>query len=122
MSPPNGDAAAPRRRKSDSDLMGRVAVLEAIQDEHRGLFQSLSDSLAALVRIESDNAIARQRAEENSRDVEAIKGEMPGMRLARYLVFSAALAVLGSAITFGWVVIYGAAQTKVVQADVKKIH
>jgi hypothetical protein len=110
-SPLNDDLVCPRRRRSDADLSGRVAVLEAVQGEHRQLFKSLSDSLASLVRIESDNAIARVQTEETARDVDKIKEELPSMRLVRYLVYTATLAVLASAITFGWTVIYGAAKS-----------
>lgn len=103
---------SPRRRRSDCDLIERMAVVEAVQDEHRALFQQISASMQALVNIESENAVARRQAQEANENLVLIKDELPSLKLARYLVFTAALAVAGSAITFGWTIVYGAAQAR----------
>lgn len=102
------------RRREDASIRDRLAVVEAVQDEHRALFASVSLSLESLVRIESDNAVARQRAKDHGEDIDVLKAEMPTLKIVRYLVFAAALAVLGSALTMGWSIVTAAGKAQVI--------
>lgn len=95
----------PRRRREDVDLAERLSVVEAIQEGHQLLLEKVSGSLESLVRIEADNAIARQRSADNQQKLETITIEMPGLRIVRQLVFTAVIALLGSCITVGWVAV-----------------
>lgn len=105
-------AERPRRRREDIDLSGRLAVVEAVQQMHTSLLQSVSKSLESLVRIESENAVARVQCASSAKDIDTIKGEMPSLRIVRMLVFTSALAVFGSTITLGWTIVRDAAQAR----------
>ncbi len=100
----------PRRRREDLDLDRRMVVVEAVQQEHRQLFSSLDHSLAALVRIESENAVARAQSADNGKELRVIQAELPTLRITRLLVFTAAIAVLGSSLAVAWGVFRDAAE------------
>ena len=95
----------PRRRREDYDLGERIAVLEAVQDEHRSVFDRVSESLESLVRIEVENVAARERIQSHEIELGEIRALLPTLKITRSLVFSAALFLLSASALTAWNVI-----------------
>jgi cell division protein FtsX len=95
-------SALPKRRREDVALAERLAVVEAVQSEHKYLLDRVVDALQSLARIEQENSERKRKVDNHESDIEKIKSEMPTLRIVRMLVFTAAVSLLGTSILVVW--------------------